>query len=82
MYGAKVVCVGIHTSDIPGFAYRLLREERALLSVANLTRQDGIDCFSASTICSSSCRPTVIHYKKPTQPWPTCVMASFKGLPC
>jgi len=30
-------------SDIPSFAYRLLWEERELLSVANLTRQDGID---------------------------------------
>jgi len=30
-------------SDIPGFPYRLLWEERQLLSVANLTRQDGID---------------------------------------
>jgi propanol-preferring alcohol dehydrogenase len=30
-------------SDIPSFPYGLLWEERALLSVANLTRQDGID---------------------------------------
>ncbi|MCX7099432.1 MAG: hypothetical protein NTV43_16165 [Methylococcales bacterium] len=30
-------------SDIPSFAYRLLWEERQLLSVANLSRQDGID---------------------------------------
>jgi propanol-preferring alcohol dehydrogenase len=30
-------------SDIPGFPYSLLWEERELLSVANLTRQDGID---------------------------------------
>jgi len=30
-------------SDIPSFAYRLLWEERQLMSVANLTRQDGID---------------------------------------
>jgi propanol-preferring alcohol dehydrogenase len=30
-------------SDIPRFPYRLLWEERELLSVANLTRQDGVD---------------------------------------
>ena len=30
-------------SDIPSFPYRLLWEERQLMSVANLTRQDGID---------------------------------------
>jgi len=38
--GARVVCAGIHMSDIPRFPYRLLWEERELLSVANLTRQD------------------------------------------
>jgi len=41
--GGRVVCAGIHMSDIPGFPYRLLWEERQLLSVANLTRQDGLD---------------------------------------
>lgn len=41
--GGRVVCAGIHMSDIPSFAYRLLWEERQLLSVANLTRQDGLD---------------------------------------
>jgi len=39
----RVVCAGIHMSDIPAFPYALLWEERQLLSVANLTRQDGID---------------------------------------
>ena len=41
--GGRVVCAGIHMSDIPSFAYRLLWEERELVSVANLTRQDGLD---------------------------------------
>jgi propanol-preferring alcohol dehydrogenase len=41
--GGRVVCAGIHMSDIPSFPYRLLWEERQILSVANLTRQDGID---------------------------------------
>jgi len=39
--GGAVVCGGIHMSDIPSFPYRLLWEERRLLSVANLTRADG-----------------------------------------
>ncbi len=39
--GATVVCAGIHMSDIPSFAYRLLWGERVLRSVANLTRRDG-----------------------------------------
>jgi propanol-preferring alcohol dehydrogenase len=38
--GGRVVCGGIHMSDIPSFPYRLLWEERQLVSVANLTRQD------------------------------------------
>jgi len=41
--GGRVVCAGIHMSDIPAFPYSLLWEERQLLSVANLTRRDGID---------------------------------------
>ena len=41
--GGRVVCAGIHMSDIPSFPYGLLWEERQLVSVANLTRQDGID---------------------------------------
>jgi alcohol dehydrogenase, propanol-preferring len=38
--GGTVVCAGIHMSDIPGFPYRILWEERTLRSVANLTRRD------------------------------------------
>jgi propanol-preferring alcohol dehydrogenase len=44
--GGRVVCAGIHMSDIPSFPYSLLWEERQLLSVANLTRQDGLDFLS------------------------------------
>ncbi len=39
--GGVVVCGGIHMSDIPGFPYHDLWEERAICSVANLTRRDG-----------------------------------------
>ncbi|MBA1156270.1 zinc-dependent alcohol dehydrogenase family protein [Microvirga mediterraneensis] len=41
--GGRVVCGGIHMSDIPRFPYRLLWEERQILSVANLTRQDALN---------------------------------------
>ena len=44
--GGRVVCAGIHMSDIPAFPYRLLWEERELLSVANLTRRDGDEFFA------------------------------------
>ncbi|MGZ5326469.1 MAG: zinc-dependent alcohol dehydrogenase family protein, partial [Solirubrobacterales bacterium] len=39
--GGRVVCAGIHMSDIPSFPYELLWEERSIASVANLTRADG-----------------------------------------
>jgi propanol-preferring alcohol dehydrogenase len=39
--GGRVVCAGIHMSDIPSFPYELLWEERSVQSVANLTRRDG-----------------------------------------
>ncbi|HYZ43648.1 MAG TPA: zinc-dependent alcohol dehydrogenase family protein [Xanthobacteraceae bacterium] len=41
--GGRVVCGGIHMSDIPNFPYRLLWEERQVLSVANLTRADALE---------------------------------------
>ena len=41
--GGTVVCAGIHMSDIPSFPYELLWEERSVRSVANLTRQDGVE---------------------------------------
>lgn len=43
--GGIVVCGGIHMSDIPSFPYSILWEERSVCSVANLTRQDGIEFF-------------------------------------
>jgi len=44
--GGRVVCGGIHMSDIPQFPYKLLWEERRISSVANLTRQDAIEFLS------------------------------------
>lgn len=39
--GGRVVCGGIHMSDIPSFPYADLWGERQIRSVANLTREDG-----------------------------------------
>ena len=41
--GGRVVCAGIHMSDIPAFPYELLWGEREIVSVANLTRRDGAE---------------------------------------
>lgn len=46
--GGRVVCAGIHMSDVPAFPYRLLWEERELVSVANLTRADARGFFAAA----------------------------------
>lgn len=46
--GGIVVCAGIHMSQIPAFAYDLLWGERVIRSVANLTRQDGVEFFEVA----------------------------------
>jgi propanol-preferring alcohol dehydrogenase len=45
--GGTVVCAGIHMSGIPAFPYEILWGERVVRSVANLTRRDGDEFFSA-----------------------------------
>ncbi len=57
--GGTVVCAGIHMSDIPSFPYALLREERRLVSVANLTRRDGLDFLSLAA------RSNIVTYTIP-----------------
>ncbi len=59
--GGRVVCAGIHMSDIPSFPYSLLWEERQLVSVANLTRQDGADFLALAPrigiVTQTTCYP-------------------------
>jgi propanol-preferring alcohol dehydrogenase len=47
--GGRVVCAGIHMSDVPAFPYRLLWGERSVSSVANLTRADGREFLALAT---------------------------------
>lgn len=56
--GGRVICAGIHMSDIPGFPYHLLWGERQLVSVANLTRQDGLDFFKIAPQAGIQTRTT------------------------
>jgi len=58
--GGRVVCGGIHMSDIPAFPYRLLWEEREIVSVANLTREDARSFFS--TAIATGIRTTTKPY--------------------
>ena len=59
--GGRVVCGGIHMSDIPSFPYRILWEERQVISVANLTRADAREFFAivpqAGVRTAVSCYP-------------------------
>jgi len=58
--GGRVVCGGIHMSDIPQFPYDILWEERQLLSVANLTREDAIEFLALAP--QAGVRPTTTMY--------------------
>jgi len=56
--GGRVICGGIHMSDIPGFPYSLLWEERHVMSVANLTRADAHEFFSIAPKAGVHCEVT------------------------
>ena len=58
--GGTVVCAGIHMSDIPGFPYADLWEERVLRSVANLTRADAQEFLALAP--RAGLRTTVTPY--------------------
>ena len=56
--GGRVVCGGIHMSDIPSFPYKLLWEERQLMSVANLTRSDAREFLEIAPKSGVKCEVT------------------------
>jgi len=58
--GGRVVCAGIHMSDIPAFPYELLRGERSVRSVANLTRRDGDELLEVAA--RAGVRPAMRRY--------------------
>lgn len=65
--GGRVVCAGIHMSDLPTFPYRLLWEERKIVSVANLTRQDGIDFLRLAPQMGIITKTTTYPFKEANQ---------------
>lgn len=56
--GGRVVCGGIHMSDIPSFPYALLWEERHVMSVANLTRADAHEFLAIAPKAGVRCEIT------------------------
>ncbi len=58
--GGRVVCGGIHMSDIPSFPYAILWEERQVVSVANLTRVDAREFLGI--VPKSGLKTEVVRY--------------------
>jgi alcohol dehydrogenase, propanol-preferring len=58
--GGRVVCGGIHMSDIPSFPYAILWEERQVVSVANLTRADAREFLAIAP--KSGLKTEVVRY--------------------
>jgi propanol-preferring alcohol dehydrogenase len=77
--GGRVVCAGIHMSDLPQMPYALLWEERELLSVANLTRQDGIDFLKVAPQAAILTRTTRYPLKSANQALADLRAGKFQG---
>jgi alcohol dehydrogenase, propanol-preferring len=77
--GGRVVCAGIHMSDIPSFPYRDLWEERQLVSVANLTRQDGIDFLRLVPQMGITTKTTVYPLQQANQALADLRAGRFEG---
>jgi len=77
--GGRVVCAGIHMSDIPSFNYDLLWGERELMSVANLTRQDGNDFLTQALALKIKTSTTIYPLSKANQALADLRSGAFEG---
>ncbi|HMK72065.1 MAG TPA: zinc-dependent alcohol dehydrogenase family protein [Myxococcaceae bacterium] len=77
--GGKVVCAGIHMSDIPSFPYRLLWEERLVRSVANLTREDGVQFLQLAPRVPVTPEVTVFQLAKANEALDALRRGAFRG---
>ncbi len=77
--GGRVVCAGIHMSAIPGFPYAILWEERQLVSVANLTRQDGIDFLALAPKIGIDVKTTTYPLRQANQALADLRAGRFEG---
>ena len=62
--GGRVICAGIHMSDIPSFPYRILWEERTVSSVANLTRRDGEEFMALAPTVPVRCAVETLPFEE------------------
>jgi propanol-preferring alcohol dehydrogenase len=77
--GGRVVCAGIHMSDIPAFPYSILWEERQIVSVANLTRQDGLDFLNLVPAIGIVTRTTAYPLDQANQALADLRAGTFEG---
>jgi propanol-preferring alcohol dehydrogenase len=77
--GGRVVCAGIHMSDIPSFPYSILWEERQIMSVANLTRQDGIEFLSLAPTLGIKIKTTTYPLQQANQALADLRSGEFDG---
>ena len=80
--GGRVVCAGIHMSDIPSFPYNILWEERQLLSVANLTRGDGIEFFKVAAQAGIRTHTSVFPLREANEVLASCAPGRSPAPPC
>jgi len=77
--GGRVVCAGIHMSDIPSLPYSILWEERELLSVANLTRKDGLDFLRLAPQIDIKVKTTQYPLREANQALADLAAGRFEG---
>jgi len=77
--GGTVVCGGIHMSDIPSFPYSSLWEERAIRSVANLTRVDGHEMLALAPRVPVHTRVSVYPLERAEQALEDLRAGRFRG---
>lgn len=77
--GGKVICAGIHMSDIPSFPYSDLWEERSIESVANLTRRDGIEFMQLAPKIPIESSVTTYPLEKANQALDDLRAGNFEG---
>ena len=77
--GGKIVCAGIHMSDIPSFPYKILWEERSIESVANLTRKDGTEFLELAPKVPVESNVTVYPLEKANEALQDLREGNFEG---
>ncbi len=77
--GGSAICAGIHMSDIPAFPYELIYDERILRSVANLTREDGLEFFKVAAKVKIDTKVTVYPLAQANQALDDLRSGKFTG---